>query len=161
MKKGESQKDAQGKPIQVLDIDISVPIDIKKAIEGLGGEPFMFYTMLAKFEDMSLIKQMSECAKAVDERDFLEMKNAAHSLKGSSGYIGASHLHYACYFIQEHYIYERYDQMMESFGGRGELVTEPDEIAPALKRAFDSGEPTLVNILTDPAIAYPRSANLA
>jgi acetolactate synthase I/II/III large subunit len=55
----------------------------------------------------------------------------------------------------------RYDQMMESFGGRGELVEDPDEIAPALKRAFDSGEPTLVNVLTDPDIAYPRSANLA
>ena len=55
----------------------------------------------------------------------------------------------------------RYDQMMESFGGRGELVTEPSQIAPALKRAFDSGEPTVVNILTDPEVAYPRSSNLA
>jgi acetolactate synthase-1/2/3 large subunit len=55
----------------------------------------------------------------------------------------------------------RYDQMMEALGGRGELVTEPGEIAPALRRAFDSGEPTLVNILTDPSVAYPRSANLA
>jgi acetolactate synthase-1/2/3 large subunit len=55
----------------------------------------------------------------------------------------------------------RYDQMMEAFGGRGELVTEPDDIGPALRRAFDSGEPYLVNVLTDPAIAYPRSANLA
>ncbi|MPZ69055.1 MAG: acetolactate synthase [Actinobacteria bacterium] len=55
----------------------------------------------------------------------------------------------------------RYDKMMESFGGRGELVTEPAEIGPALRRAFDSGEPYLVNVLTDPAVAYPRSANLA
>ena len=55
----------------------------------------------------------------------------------------------------------RYDQTMESFGGRGELVEDPDEIGPALKRAFDSGEPYLVNVLTDPEIAYPRSANLA
>ena len=55
----------------------------------------------------------------------------------------------------------RYDRMMESFGGRGELVEDPDDIAPALKRAFDSGEPTLVNVLTDPDIAYPRTANLA
>ncbi|MGH2697668.1 MAG: acetolactate synthase [Actinomycetota bacterium] len=55
----------------------------------------------------------------------------------------------------------RYDQMMESFGGRGEFVTDPDDIAPALKRAFASGEPTLVNIATDPAVAYPRSSNLA
>jgi acetolactate synthase-1/2/3 large subunit len=55
----------------------------------------------------------------------------------------------------------RYDQMMEAFGGRGEFVTDPAGIAPALKRAFESGEPTLVNIVTDPEIAYPRSANLA
>jgi acetolactate synthase-1/2/3 large subunit len=55
----------------------------------------------------------------------------------------------------------RYDQMMEAFGGRGELVTDPEEIQPALRRAFDSGEPTLVNVLTDPEIAYPRSSNLA
>lgn len=55
----------------------------------------------------------------------------------------------------------RYDQMMESFGGRGEFVDDPNEIAPALKRAFDSGEPTLVNVLTDPDVAYPRSSNLA
>lgn len=55
----------------------------------------------------------------------------------------------------------RYDQMMEAFGGRGELVTDPDDLTPALKRAFDSGEPTLVNVLTDPEIAYPRSSNLA
>jgi acetolactate synthase-1/2/3 large subunit len=55
----------------------------------------------------------------------------------------------------------RYDRMMESFGGRGELVDDPDELSPALKRALDSGEPTLVNVLTDPDVAYPRSANLA
>ncbi|MDQ5815222.1 MAG: acetolactate synthase [Actinomycetota bacterium] len=55
----------------------------------------------------------------------------------------------------------RYDRMMEAFGGRGELVTDPDDISPALKRAFDAGEPYLVNILTDPDVAYPRSANLA
>ena len=55
----------------------------------------------------------------------------------------------------------RYDQMMLSFGGKGELVDDPAEIAPAIKRAFDSGEPYVVNILTDPEIAYPRSSNLA
>ena len=55
----------------------------------------------------------------------------------------------------------RYDVMMEAFGGKGELVSDPDDLAPALKRAFDSGEPYLVNVLTDPSIAYPRSATLA
>lgn len=55
----------------------------------------------------------------------------------------------------------RYDKMMEAFGGRGEMVTDPDEVGPAIRRAFESGAPSLVNVITDPAIAYPRSANLA
>jgi acetolactate synthase-1/2/3 large subunit len=50
---------------------------------------------------------------------------------------------------------------MEALGGKGETVTAPDEIGAAFKRAFDAGEPYLVNVLTDPEIAYPRSANLA
>ena len=33
--------------------------------------------------------------------------------------------------------------------------------ARALERAFACGKPALVNVLTDPSVAYPRSANLA
>jgi acetolactate synthase-1/2/3 large subunit len=55
----------------------------------------------------------------------------------------------------------RYDQIVEALGGHGELVSEPDELRPALDRAFDSGKPALVNVLTDPAVAYPRRSNLA
>jgi acetolactate synthase-1/2/3 large subunit len=51
----------------------------------------------------------------------------------------------------------RYDQVVTALGGGGELVTEPSEIGPALRRAFDSGIPYMVNIATDPAIAYPRN----
>jgi acetolactate synthase-1/2/3 large subunit len=54
----------------------------------------------------------------------------------------------------------RYDQVVEALGGHGELVREPDELRPALERAFASGRPALVNVLTDPSVAYPRSANL-
>ncbi len=55
----------------------------------------------------------------------------------------------------------RYDQVVEALGGHGELVERPDELRPALERAFASGRPALVNVLTDPAIAYPRRSNLA
>jgi acetolactate synthase-1/2/3 large subunit len=55
----------------------------------------------------------------------------------------------------------RYDKVVEALGGHGEYVTRPGEIGPALKRAFDSGLPALVNVACDPAVAYPRSANLA
>jgi len=55
----------------------------------------------------------------------------------------------------------RYDQLVESLGCDGILVRDPAELRPALERAFESGRPTLVNVLTDPEIAYPRKANLA
>jgi acetolactate synthase-1/2/3 large subunit len=55
----------------------------------------------------------------------------------------------------------RYDQMVEALGCDGELVQRPDELRPALERALSSGRPTLVNVLTDPSVVYPRRANLA
>jgi acetolactate synthase-1/2/3 large subunit len=55
----------------------------------------------------------------------------------------------------------RYDQMVESLGCDGVLVREPGELRPALERAFESGRPTLVNVLTDPEVVYPRKSNLA
>jgi acetolactate synthase-1/2/3 large subunit len=51
----------------------------------------------------------------------------------------------------------RYDEVVRALGGAGETVTRPDAIGPALRRAFDSGLPYLVNVITDPAVAYPRS----
>ena len=55
----------------------------------------------------------------------------------------------------------RYDEVVRALGGAGETVRRPGELGPALGRAFDAGVPYLVNVLTDPADAYPRSANLA
>jgi len=55
----------------------------------------------------------------------------------------------------------RYDEVVRALGGHGELVAEPDELRPALERAFGSGLPAVVNVLTDPNIAYPRRSNLA
>lgn len=46
----------------------------------------------------------------------------------------------------------RYDKYAESLGAYGELVTEPDEIKPALKRAFDSGLPAVLDVRTDPTV---------
>ena len=74
-----------------------------------------------------------------------------HPMRGIYGYDVAAELQSGL----------RYDSVMEALGGKGESVAAPDEIAGALKRGLDSGEPYLVNVLTDPEIAYPRSANLA
>jgi acetolactate synthase-1/2/3 large subunit len=51
----------------------------------------------------------------------------------------------------------RYDEVVRALGGAGELVTRPGDIGPALRRAFDSGVPYLVNVVTDSEVAYPRT----
>jgi acetolactate synthase-1/2/3 large subunit len=55
----------------------------------------------------------------------------------------------------------RYDDVVKALGGAGETVEKAADIGPALGRAFAAGVPYLVNVLTDPADAYPRSSNLA
>jgi oxalyl-CoA decarboxylase len=45
----------------------------------------------------------------------------------------------------------RYDKMMEAFGGVGVNVTTPDELSRAVNEAMDSGKPTLINAVIDPA----------
>jgi acetolactate synthase-1/2/3 large subunit len=54
-----------------------------------------------------------------------------------------------------------YEQMVEALGCEGVMVREPEQLRPALERAFESGRPTLVNVLTDPDVVYPRKSNLA
>ena len=70
-----------------------------------------------------------------------------HPMQALYGYDVAAELQPGC----------RYDQVVAALGGAGEIVTEPGGIGPALRRALSSGVPYLVNVLTDPAIAYPRS----
>ena len=70
-----------------------------------------------------------------------------HPMQALYGYDVAADLQPGC----------RYDEVVRALGGGGEIVTRPDGIGPALRRAFASGAPYLVNVITDPAVAYPRS----
>src|SRR6266536_3531519 len=45
----------------------------------------------------------------------------------------------------------RYDRMIEGFGGVGVNATTPDELKRAVNEAMDSGKPTLINAVIDPA----------
>jgi len=51
----------------------------------------------------------------------------------------------------------RYEKIVEGLGGHGEFVTRDEEIIPALKRAFDSGKPACINVITDPTITSPAT----
>jgi acetolactate synthase-1/2/3 large subunit len=55
----------------------------------------------------------------------------------------------------------RYDEVVQALGCHGELVERPADLRGALERALSAGAPALVNVLTDPAVAYPRRSNLA
>jgi len=70
-----------------------------------------------------------------------------HPMRALYGYDVAADLQPGC----------RYDEVVRALGGAGELVTAPGDIAPALRRAFAANAPYLVNVVTDPEIAYPRS----
>lgn len=50
-----------------------------------------------------------------------------------------------------------YDDVVKALGGGGETVTDPKDIGPALDRAYASGVPYLVNVITDVEAAYPRA----
>jgi acetolactate synthase-1/2/3 large subunit len=48
--------------------------------------------------------------------------------------------------VATHLNYTRYDKVVEALGGHGEYCERPEEIRPALERAFASGKPALVNV---------------
>ena len=45
----------------------------------------------------------------------------------------------------------RYEKVIEAFGGEGWFVETPDELRPALEKAFASGKPSVVNIMINPS----------
>ena len=49
----------------------------------------------------------------------------------------------------------RYERAAEAFGVYGELVEDPADIIPAVERAFASGRPACVNVMTDPNVISP------
>jgi len=53
----------------------------------------------------------------------------------------------------------RYDKMIEGFGGVGVNATTPDELKAAVDAAMNSGRPTLINAVIDPA-AGSESGNI-
>lgn len=54
----------------------------------------------------------------------------------------------------------RYEQAAAGFGCHAEHVTEIAGIGPAIERAFASGKPACVNVMTDPAIISPVTMSM-
>jgi acetolactate synthase-1/2/3 large subunit len=50
-----------------------------------------------------------------------------------------------------------YEKMVEGLGGYGEFVTRDEDIIPAIERAFKSGKPACINVMTDPTATSPAT----
>jgi len=110
--------------IKAQDLDVSSPIDLNTPVKSLGGNYQLFYMMLSRLEVMSLTSNMQQIAKAVSDRDWDKMKLGVHSIKGASGYVGASRIHYACYFIQQAHQYGHHQEMLDRYPMLVESVIE-------------------------------------
>ncbi|KAA5834622.1 acetolactate synthase [Saccharopolyspora hirsuta] len=52
-----------------------------------------------------------------------------------------------------------YSKFAQMLGGYGEEVRDPSEIGPALRRARESGKPSLINVWVDPEVYAPGTMN--
>lgn len=53
---------------------------------------------------------------------------------------------------------QHYEKIVSEMGGYGELVTRDEDIVPAIKRAYESGKPACINVVTDPTATSPATA---
>jgi HPt (histidine-containing phosphotransfer) domain-containing protein len=79
--------------------------------------------MIEMLED-AVNKCLTEIIKPIDERDWKNIKQKAHALKGSSSYIGAGRLHYVCYYIQDHHYNKNYQKMIDYYPSLVEAAIE-------------------------------------
>jgi HPt (histidine-containing phosphotransfer) domain-containing protein len=106
-----------------FELDISIPLDTKKAISYFGSED-TYYRLLQQYEDVSLLNDLKELAKAVNDNNYKEVKERIHSIKGASAYAGASRVTDHCYWMQYYYLEDQFDKMMDLYPKLMESVVE-------------------------------------
>ena len=101
--------------INVEVMSIENPIDTNFPLEHLGFSKARFFEFLMNFEDLTLIQSLAAAKKALEDRDNKNLKESIHTIKGACSYIGASRLHYSCYFMQYYYEKGRYRKMHQFY----------------------------------------------
>jgi len=67
-----------------------------------------------------------------------------HEFEGERGYAGPR--------VAAELGFTRYDRLAQSLGAHGEHVTRLEDLRPALRRAYESSGPAVVNVETDPEV---------
>ena len=103
--------------------DKTTPIDTKLGISFFGNED-NYYKLLEQYEGISLLNDLVTWAKAVEDKDYHEVKQRIHSIKGSSAYVGAGRVTETWYWMQFHYMEGNNEKMMELYPKLIESVVE-------------------------------------
>ena len=85
--------------VKLSNFDVTDPIDLITPVENLNGKTETFIKMLKLIDVTSVMPCLTQVAEGLNEKDWDKMKQGAHQLKGSSGYVGAGRVHYCCYHI--------------------------------------------------------------
>ena len=109
--------------IPKFELDKATPLDTKTA-SGFFGSESTYFGLLEKYEDISLLKDLTGWAKAVEELDYKEVKERIHSMKGASAYAGASRVTDHWYWMQYHFENNDYDKMMDLYPRLIESIVE-------------------------------------
>ena len=110
--------------VQVMSISTQQPIDIPKGMEAFDNNQEFYLSMLESFFVTALKDIMPKLKKHYENKDYNNFHLMAHSLKGSSGYVGAGRLHYQCSFIQDAYLKDDFETMISLYPALIESVIE-------------------------------------
>lgn len=69
-----------------------------------------------------------------------------------------AHVRHIGHTIETTFSPVRYDHIAQAIGGYGEYVETVTEIAPAIRRAYASGKPALIQVRTDQKASYEHAA---
>lgn len=92
------------KSIKCISLDTTNPLDDKTAIEQLKNNKNLFLMFLCRFRNQEILPLIKQLSIAFEKENWNKFREIAHSLKGSSGYVGAGRIQYDCFHIQDfHY----------------------------------------------------------
>ena len=105
------------KEIKCITLDTSQPLDDKTAIQQLKNNKNLFLMFLCRFRNQELLPLIKQLSIAFEKENWNKFREIAHSLKGSSGYVGAGRIQYDCFHIQDFH-YKNQIQQMKSIYNR-------------------------------------------
>lgn len=100
--------------VRAYKMDTSTPLDMKSCLRTFQTKE-MYFRLLPNFEDSGFLENLYKLAYCVQVGNFVEMKERAHSIKGSAAYAGASRISNEWFWIQVYFEQGKYTKMMEHY----------------------------------------------